>query len=82
VTDDVDEIVKNYIRTPRPYMGEEMMDFANEPSSSAALLRAALCETKDGKRNAHQRRIPRGLADVPAEIKWLNNITNAKTLLL
>jgi hypothetical protein len=82
VTEDVDEIGNDYIRTQRPDTGEEMMDFANEPSSSAAILKAALCETKVGKRHAHQRRIPRGLADVPAEIEWLNNITNAKTLLL
>jgi hypothetical protein len=57
------EIVNDYIRTQRPYTGEEMMDFANEPSPSAAIRRAALCETKDGKRHAHQRRIPRALLE-------------------
>jgi hypothetical protein len=40
-----------------------MMDFANEPSPSVAIRRAALCETIDGKRHAHQRRIPRALLE-------------------
>jgi hypothetical protein len=52
------EIVSEYIRTQRPYTGEEIMHFANESSASAAIRRAALCETKDGKRHPHQRRIP------------------------
>ncbi len=39
------------------------MDFANEPSASAAIRRAAFCETKGGKRHAHQRRIPRALLE-------------------
>jgi hypothetical protein len=59
----LDEIVNDYIRTQRPYTGEEMMDFANEPSPSAAIRRAAFCETKDGKRHAHQRRIPRRILE-------------------
>jgi hypothetical protein len=59
----LDEIVSDYIFTQRPYTGEEMMHFANEPSPSAAIRRAALCETKDGKRHNHQRRIPRGLLE-------------------
>ncbi|MBV8672433.1 MAG: hypothetical protein JOZ33_03280 [Acidobacteriaceae bacterium] len=59
----LDEIVNDYIRTQRPYTGEEMMDFANEASASAAIRRGALCETKDGKRHPHQRRIPRRLLE-------------------
>jgi hypothetical protein len=59
----LEEIVSDYIRTQRPYTGEEMMDFANEPSRSAAIRRAALCETNDGKRHPHQRRIPKRLLE-------------------
>jgi hypothetical protein len=59
----LEEIIDDYIRTQRPYTGDEMMDFANEPSPSAAIRRAALCETRDGKRHAHQRRIPRVLLE-------------------
>lgn len=59
----LDEIVSDYIRTQRPYTGQEMMDFATEPSPSAAIRRAALCETKGGKRHDHQRRIPRALLE-------------------
>lgn len=64
----LDEIVKNYIRTQRPYTGQEMIDFANEPSPSAAIRRAALCELKSGKRHDHQRRIPKWLLE-QVEIK-------------
>jgi len=60
----LDEIVNDYIHTQRPYAGEEMMDFAKEPSLSAAIRRAALCETRDGKRHPHQRRIPRSLLEL------------------
>jgi hypothetical protein len=59
----LDEIVNDYIRSQRPYTGTEMMEFANEPSPSAAIRRAALCETKGGKRHDHQRRIPRWLLE-------------------
>ncbi len=59
----LDEIVKDYIRTQRPYSGAEMKDFANEPSPSAAIRRAALCELKSGKRHDHQRRIPKWLLE-------------------
>jgi hypothetical protein len=59
----LDEIVKDYIRTQRPYTGDEMKDFANEPSPSAAIRRAALCELKSGKRHDHQRRIPKWLLE-------------------
>jgi hypothetical protein len=59
----LDEIVNDYIRTQRPYTGKEMMDFANEPGPSAAIRRAALCETKSGKRHDHQRRIPKWLLE-------------------
>jgi hypothetical protein len=59
----LDEIVNDYIRTQRPYTGKEMMDFANEPSPSAAIRRAALCETNSGKRHDHQRRIPKWLLE-------------------
>ena len=59
----LDEIVNDYIRSQRPYTGKEMMEFANEPSPSAAIRRAALCETKGGKRHDHQRRIPRWLLE-------------------
>jgi len=59
----LDEIVNDYIRTQRPYTSEEMMDFANEPSPSGAIRRAALCELKSGKRHDHQRRIPRWLLE-------------------
>jgi len=58
-----DEIVNDYIRTQRPYTGEEMMDFAKESTPSAAIRRAALCDRKDGKRHDHQRRIPRVLLE-------------------
>jgi hypothetical protein len=56
-----DEIVSDYIDTQRPYTRAEMTDFLNEPSPSAAIRRAALCEMKDGKRHPHQRRIPKEL---------------------
>ena len=59
----LDEIVNDYIRSQRPYTGREMMEFANEPSPSAAIRRAALCETKGEKRHDHQRRIPRWLLE-------------------
>lgn len=59
----LDEIVNDYIRTQRPYAREEMQNYENEPNPTAAIRRAALCETKDGKRHAHQRRIPRGLLE-------------------
>jgi hypothetical protein len=59
----LDQIVSDYIRTQRPYTGEEMMEFAKEPTPSAAIRRAALCERKDGKRHHHQRRIPRVLLE-------------------
>jgi hypothetical protein len=59
----LEEIVSDYIRTQRRYTGEEMMEFANEPSPSAAIRRAALGERKDGKRHDHQRRIPRALLE-------------------
>src|SRR5271154_6896925 len=59
----LDEIVNDYIRTQRPYTREEMRDFENETSPSAAIRRALFCETKEGKRHAHQRRIPRGLLE-------------------
>ncbi|HEX4021944.1 MAG TPA: hypothetical protein VHX63_12415 [Acidobacteriaceae bacterium] len=59
----LDEIVNDYIRTQRPYTGKEMMDFANEPSPSTAIRRAALCELKSGKRHDHQRRIPKWLLE-------------------
>jgi hypothetical protein len=59
----LDEIVNDYIRTRRLHTRAEMMYFANEPSPSTAIRRAALCETKDGKRHAHQRRIPRRLLE-------------------
>jgi len=59
----LDEIVNDYIRTQRPYAREEIQNYENEPSRSAAIRRAALCETKDGKRHVHQRRIPRGLLE-------------------
>jgi hypothetical protein len=58
-----DEIVADYIRTQRPYARAEMTDFANEPSPSAAIRRAAFCQTKDGKRHPHQRRIPKSLLE-------------------
>jgi hypothetical protein len=58
-----DQIVADYIRTQRPYTRAEMMDFVNEPSPSAAIRRAALCEMKDGKRHPHQRRIPKNLLE-------------------
>lgn len=59
----IDEIVNDYIRTQRPHTGAEMVDFANEPSPSAAIRRAALCELKSGKRHDHQRRIPKWLLE-------------------
>jgi hypothetical protein len=59
----LDRIVNDYIRTQRHYTVEEMMDFANEPNPSAAIRRAALCETNDGKRHPHQRRIHRALLE-------------------
>ncbi len=59
----LDEIVNHYIRTQRPYTCDEMMDFANEPSPSVAIRRAALCELKSGKRHDHQRRIPKWLLE-------------------
>lgn len=59
----LDEIVNDYIRIQRPYTGREMLDFANEPSPSAAIRRAALCELKNGKRHDHQRRIPKWLLE-------------------
>jgi hypothetical protein len=58
-----DQIVSHYIRTQRPHARAEMTDFANEPSASAAIRRAALCETVDGKRHPHQRRIPKALLE-------------------
>jgi hypothetical protein len=58
-----DQIVADYVRTQRPYAQAEMMDFVNEPSPSAAIRRAALCELKDGKRHPHQRRIPKRLLE-------------------
>lgn len=58
-----DEIVFHYIRTQRAHARREMMDFANEANASAAIRRAALCETVDGKRHPHQRRIPRNLLE-------------------
>jgi hypothetical protein len=58
-----DEIISDYIRTQRPYTVEEMMNFANESSPSAAIRRAGLCEMKDGKRHDHQRRIPKALLE-------------------
>ena len=59
----LDEIVNAYIRTQRPHTGAEMEDFANEPSPSVAIRRAALCELKRGKRHDHQRRIPKWLLE-------------------
>lgn len=59
----LNEIVNDYIRTQRLYTGEEMKEFAEEPTPSAAIRRAALCESRDGKRHDHQRRIPRVLLE-------------------
>jgi hypothetical protein len=59
----LDEIVKDYIRTWRRDTGDEMKDFVNELSPSAAIRRAALCELKDGKRHGHQARIPKWLLE-------------------
>jgi len=58
-----DEIVSDYVRVYRDDAREEMRGFASERSPSAAIRRAALCETQNGKRNAHQRRIPRVLLE-------------------
>ena len=58
-----DEIVNDYIQTQRAYTRTEVLDFAKEQNPSAAIRRAAFCETKDGKRHAHQRRIPRALLE-------------------
>jgi hypothetical protein len=58
-----DQIAADYIRTRRSYARAEMMDFVNEPTPSAAIRRAALCELKGGKRHRHQRRIPKKLLE-------------------
>jgi len=59
----LDEIVNLYIREHRNGAREEMRGFESERSPSAAIRRAALCMTKDSKRHAHQRRIPKGLLE-------------------
>jgi hypothetical protein len=59
----LDEIVSDYIREYRNAAGEEMRDFENERSPSAAIRRAALCQWQDGKRHPHQQRIPATLLE-------------------
>jgi hypothetical protein len=59
----LDEIVSDYIHKIRNDAREEMRGFECERSPSAAIRRAALCETQNGKRHAHQRRIPRELLE-------------------
>jgi|SRR6185437_5545027 len=76
----LDEIVEDYIRYERPGAREEMQEFADEDSLSAAIRRAALCKTKDGKRHQHQRRIPGELLeDVEARLQSIRRkLSNAK----
>jgi hypothetical protein len=59
----LNEIVNHYILKHRNGAREEMRDFENERSPSAAIRRAALCVTKNSKRHAHQRRIPKALLE-------------------
>jgi len=59
----LDEIVNLYIRDKRNGAREEMRDFENKRSPSAAIRKAALCLTKDNKRYSHQWRIPRALLE-------------------
>jgi hypothetical protein len=57
------EIVNEYIRAYRDEARKELADFERESSRAAAIRRAALCETRDGKRHPHQRRIRRVLLE-------------------
>ena len=59
----LEEIVGDYIREYRDDARAEMDDFEREPSPSAAIRRAALCEWQNGKRHPHQRRIPKTLLE-------------------
>jgi len=53
-----EDIVNKYILEKRPEAREDMREFKNERSPSAAIRRAALCKTREGKRYKHQWRIP------------------------
>jgi len=54
----LDDIVSDYIREYRDDARKEMRYFEVQRSSSAAIRKAALCELPNGRRHAHQRRIP------------------------
>jgi hypothetical protein len=55
----LNEIVDDYIRVYRSAAKEEMREYEQEESPQAAIRRAALSESPDGKRHPHQRRISR-----------------------
>ena len=54
-----DEIVKQFISEFRSGSQREKKSFENLPDLRSAIRKAALCESFDGKRHSHQRRIPR-----------------------
>jgi len=55
----LDAIVRQYIRDYRPRVEAELQSFALEPTVQAAVARAALARTPEGKRYSHQSRITR-----------------------
>lgn len=59
----LDEIVSDYIREYRKRAHTEMRFFEIQPSPSAAIRKAALCQLPSGKRHPHQRRIPGALLE-------------------
>lgn len=63
----LDAIISSYILNFRSSARSEMSYFRTQPSLAAAIERAALCVTPNGKRHPHQRRIPKALLEKAKE---------------
>jgi hypothetical protein len=61
------ELVQDYLCSKDPCHDAELAWCRNMPSLAEAVRKAALCETPDGKRQSHQRRIPRAALEEAAE---------------